>query len=138
MEVLQGEIYWVPIKYVDAQGHEQKKDRPYVIVSKNQINRMGPNVVGVPLTSRIRKACAHRIKVQLQHQIPNPASKHPLMDCVALTDQIRVLDKGRLSSRRWEISPTPRRVAWNWPFLQSSTFADSQRNVIGDIIDARQ
>jgi mRNA-degrading endonuclease toxin of MazEF toxin-antitoxin module len=95
-EILQGEIYWVDVKYIDAKGHEQKKPRPFVIVSRNQINRQQPTVVGVPLTSKMHQAKGVRLKVYLQHQVPNPLCTRQLMDCVALTDHIRVLDKSRL------------------------------------------
>ena len=63
MEVRQGEIYWVKAKDLDIQGSEQKKERPYVIVSKTQINRLGKNVVGVPLTSKLHHGCAHRCPI---------------------------------------------------------------------------
>jgi len=96
MEVRQGEIYWVKAKDLDIQGSEQKKERPYVIVSKTQINRLGKNVVGVPLTSKLRHACAHRIQIPLQHMIPNPTCPRKLQDSVALTDHLRVLDVNRL------------------------------------------
>ncbi len=96
MEVRQGEIYWVKAKDLDIQGSEQKKERPYVIVSKTQINRLGQNVVGVPLTSQLRHACAHRILIGLQHMIPNPTCSRQLKDSVALTDHLRVLDMNRL------------------------------------------
>jgi mRNA-degrading endonuclease toxin of MazEF toxin-antitoxin module len=95
MEYLQGEIYWTTIKYKDGEGHEQKKSRPYVIASRNQLNRSGPTVVGVPLTSQLHQAKGPRIKIPLQHQIPNPAGSRPLVDCVALVDHLRVLDKSR-------------------------------------------
>lgn len=97
MEFKQGEIYWVKINDdTETTGSELKKSRPYIIVSKNQINRLGPRVVGVPFTSSLHLACAHRVLVPLSQMVPNPACSHPLNDSVALTDQIRVLDKSRL------------------------------------------
>ncbi len=96
MDIKQGEIYWVSVKGTDIQGSEQKKDRPYVIVSRNQINRLGPNVVGVPFTSKLHQARAHRVSIPVSHIVQNPACSRKLLDSVALTDQIRVLDKGRL------------------------------------------
>lgn len=95
-EYKQGEIYWVTIKAVETTGSEQKKSRPYIIVSRNQINRLGPHVIGVPFTSSLHLACAHRIKVPLSEMVPNSACSRKLQESVALTDQIRVLDKSRL------------------------------------------
>jgi len=96
LEIKQGEIYWVRAKDLDVQGSEQMKNRPYVIVTRNPINRLGQNVVGVPLTTRLHKACAHRILIQLAHMIQNPACTRQLQTSVALTDHIRVLDLRRL------------------------------------------
>ena len=96
MEFQQGEIYWVIINAAETAGSEQKKNRPYIIVSKNQINRLGPHVIGVPFTSQLRHACAHRVLIPFSQMIPNSASARTLQDSVALTDQIRVLDKSRL------------------------------------------
>lgn len=97
IEVKQGEIYWVYAHDLDIAGSEQEKSRPYLIVSSNQINKLGQNVVGVPLSAQLQKACAHRVKVPEQMMIKNPASNRlPFKDSVALTDHIRVLDKKRL------------------------------------------
>jgi mRNA-degrading endonuclease toxin of MazEF toxin-antitoxin module len=90
-----GEIYWVFAKDLDVAGHEQDKDRPYVIVSRDAINQIGTNVVGVPLSTKLHKANSHRILIQTPHMIPNPACQRPLRDSVALTDHIRVLDPRR-------------------------------------------
>jgi mRNA-degrading endonuclease toxin of MazEF toxin-antitoxin module len=98
MEIRQGEIYWVTIKATETAGSEQKKNRPYVIVSRNQINRLGPNVVGVPFTSKLHHARGHRVLIPVSQMIPNVACARKLSDSVALTDQIRVLDKSRLES----------------------------------------
>lgn len=96
MPINRGEIYWVNAKDLDIQGHEQQKSRPYVIVSRTQVNNLGKNVVGVPLSTQLHKACSHRILIPIQHMVPNPASTRKLQDSVALTDHIRVLDAGRL------------------------------------------
>jgi len=96
VEFKQGEIYWVTIKSNETAGSEQKKNRPYVIVSRNQINRLGPHVIGVPFTSQLRHACADRALIPVSQMVPNTACARKLKDSVALTDQIRVLDKSRL------------------------------------------
>jgi mRNA-degrading endonuclease toxin of MazEF toxin-antitoxin module len=96
MEAKQGEIYWVKVKYIDTKGREQKKDRPYVVVSRNGLNRNGKIVVGVPFTSQAHRACAHRVLIPLSHMVQNPDCPRALKDSVALTDHIRVLDMSRL------------------------------------------
>jgi hypothetical protein len=57
---------------------------------------MGKNVVGVPLSTKLHKACAHRILIPLELMVKNLASTRPLSTSVALTDHIRVLDSSRL------------------------------------------
>lgn len=96
LEIKQGEIYFVDAEDLDVIGSEQQKSRPYVIVSRTLINRLGRNVVGVPLSTKIHKACAHRVLLPRNHMVPNPACRRTLSDSVALTDQIRVLDIQRL------------------------------------------
>lgn len=109
MEVLQGDIYWVRADDLDIEGSEQNKNRPYVIVSRLRINRLGKNVVGVPLSTKLEKACAHRVLIPLQLMVKDPGwpltwpSGNPrtqLASSVALTDHVRVLDIGRLTIPR--------------------------------------
>lgn len=94
--IRQGEIYWVLAKDLDVTGSEQRRDRPYVIVSRDLINVRGLNVVGVPLTSRLHKASSYRIQIPLAHIIRDASCARPMTDSVALTDHIRVLDPTRL------------------------------------------
>lgn len=96
IEVKQGDIYWVNAKDLDIQGSEQQKSRPYLIVSRTAINKLGYNVVGVPLTTKMQKANSYRVKLPIQYMVKNPACNRTLQDSVALTDHIRVLDINRL------------------------------------------
>ena len=96
MAISRGEIYWVNARDLDIKGSEQQKSRPYVIVSRNQVNSLGKNVVGVPFSTKLHKACSHRILIPVQHMVPNPHCGRKLEDSVALTDHIRVLDIDRL------------------------------------------
>lgn len=91
-----GEIFWVFAKDLDIQGSEQKKSRPYVIVSRDAINKLGFNVVGVPLTTKVHKASAYRILIPMTHMIKDVSCSRPMSNSVALTDHIRVLDPSRL------------------------------------------
>ena len=105
MEIKQGEIYWVKARDLDIEGHEQQKNRPYVIVSRTLINRLGKNVVGVPLSTQLHKAQpnSHRIKLYVEHMVKDPTSTRELKDSVALTDHIRVLDVDRLEQPKMAI-----------------------------------
>jgi mRNA-degrading endonuclease toxin of MazEF toxin-antitoxin module len=87
-----GEIYWVFAKDLDIAGSEQQKSRPYVIVSRDAINALGHNVVGVPLSTKVHKANSHRIFIPVNHMIKDLTCVRPMSDSVALTDHIRVLD----------------------------------------------
>lgn len=96
LEIKQGDIYWVDAKDLDIDGSEQQKSRPYLIVSRDLINRLGRNVVGVPLSTKIHKASSHRVLLPVQLMLKNPACTRELKESVALTDHIRVLDIERL------------------------------------------
>lgn len=100
-KVEQGELYWCEPDPLDTVGSEQEKERPWVVVSVNHLHR-GNCVVGVPLSKQTGKAVAHLI------QIPKEElhMEHGLVayDCVALTDQIRSLDKRRFRKKAGRIS----------------------------------
>jgi mRNA-degrading endonuclease toxin of MazEF toxin-antitoxin module len=105
MAILQGEIYWVRARDLDIEGSEQKKNRPYVIVSRSSINALGRNVVGVPLTTTLTAGGGYRVKIPVELMVPNPAwlTTWPdgsvcrqLETSIALVDHIRVLDMRRL------------------------------------------
>jgi mRNA-degrading endonuclease toxin of MazEF toxin-antitoxin module len=99
-EIAQGDIYWVRANDLDIEGHEQQKNRPYVVVSRTRINKLGKNVVGVPLSTVIEKACAHRVLIPIHHMMTEPGSTRELKASVALTDHIRVLDSARFELPR--------------------------------------
>ena len=100
LSVRQGEIYWVFAKDLDIQGSEQQKDRPYVIVSRDAINKLGNNVVGVPLSTKLHKANSYRIKIPLVYMNKDVTCKRPMSESVALVDHIRVLDPSRFEQPR--------------------------------------
>lgn len=108
-DIKQGEIYYVRAKDLDVEGSEQKNDRPYVVVSRDYINRQGHVVIGVPLTSKMHQARGYRLKIQLAHLVQNPACLRQLEDSVVLTDHIRVLDPRRLEQPKMgDVSETAR------------------------------
>ena len=96
-----GDVYWCEPDPEDTVGSEQGKDRLWVIVSLTALHR-GNCVVGVPLTRNTTKAVAHLIKIPASHLTLD--GKTPPYDSVALTDQIRALDKTRLRRRGGSIS----------------------------------
>lgn len=101
MNINQGELYWCEPDPNDTVGSEQEKERPWVIVSIPRLNR-GNCVVGLPLSSHVEKAGAHLIKIP-KNEITMDDGK-PSIDCVALTDQIRALDKTRFGKRAGFVS----------------------------------
>ena len=99
--VKQGEIYWCEPEPLDTVGSEQEKDRPWVIVSVSNLHR-GNCVVGIPLSRQTDKSVAHLIaipKSELRFESGTAA-----YDCVALTDQIRALDKRRFRKKTGTMS----------------------------------
>jgi mRNA-degrading endonuclease toxin of MazEF toxin-antitoxin module len=96
-----GEIYWCEPDPQDTVGSEQEKDRPWVIVSATNLHR-GNCVVGLPLSKHIEKARGHLIGIPKgELKMDGTAASY---DCVALTDQIRALDKTRFRRKAGHIS----------------------------------
>ena len=95
MDIKQGEIYWVEIRPQHAVGSEQHKRRPWVVVSRTELNR-GNTVAAVPHTSKLNKQRPHCIVIPESHMVKDPQCTDKLLASVALTDQIRTLDKSRL------------------------------------------
>lgn len=78
-----GEVYLV--EEHSAQGHEQKKTRPWVLVGANPINSARGTVIAVPLSTQAPEKPPLSIKVYVNNAI-----------VCAVLDQIRALDKKRL------------------------------------------
>jgi len=96
-----GEIFWCEPDPNDTIGSEIEKDRMWVIVSATHLHR-GKCVVGVPLTSNTDKALAHLVKIPKEKLVLDGGK--PPVDSVALTDQIRALDKTRFRRKAGHIS----------------------------------
>jgi mRNA-degrading endonuclease toxin of MazEF toxin-antitoxin module len=99
--VNQGEIYWCEPDPQDLEGSEQKGDRPWVVISIARLNR-GNCVVGLPISRHVEKACAHLVMIPKQEITMEDGT--PSIDRVALTDQIRALDKRRFKPRAGFVS----------------------------------
>ena len=100
--VNQGEIFFCEPNPQDTVGSEQEGDRPWVVVSSPHCHR-GNCVVGLPLSRHVEKAGTHLIKVPLQEITMDGNDAN--IDRVALTDQIRALDKRRFRRKLGQVSP---------------------------------
>lgn len=101
-EIRQGEIWFCEPDPQDTVGSEQEGDRPWVIIPSARCHR-GNCVVALPLSRHTEKAVAHLIQVP-SDEITMDGSD-PNINRVALTDQIRALDKRRLRRKLGRISP---------------------------------
>ena len=81
-----GEIWWVSLD--PTLGSEIRKTRPCVVISVSTLNARRRTVIVVPLSSSPK---------------PNPPLQIPILcegrQCVAVSDQIRVIAKERLRGR---------------------------------------
>ncbi|MBI3697403.1 MAG: type II toxin-antitoxin system PemK/MazF family toxin, partial [Acidobacteria bacterium] len=96
--MMRGDVYDARLDPVE--GSEQKGSRPVVIVSRNAINSSSPIVVVVPCTT-------YRAGRRLypSHVLVRTPDGGLTADSVALSEQVRVLDKNRLLRRRGALSP---------------------------------
>lgn len=83
-EIKRGEVYWVNLN--PTIGSEIQKTRPAVILSNNIQNKVSSRVVVIPITSNSDKIFPFESKINLKNK-----------DAKVLTDQIRTVDKSRLS-----------------------------------------
>lgn len=94
-----GDIFCVDIPKKDIVGSEQYGFRPWLVISADIINTSLPIVVAVPLSSKIQKTNRHhRILIPESEIIHEPGTSKRLSECIALTEQVRVLDAARLGS----------------------------------------
>jgi mRNA-degrading endonuclease toxin of MazEF toxin-antitoxin module len=99
--IKQGEIFFCEPDPADTVGSEQEGDRPWVIVSIPQLRR-GNCVVGLPLSRHTEKAGGPLIQVPSSEITMD--GDDPNIDRVALTDQIRALDKRRFRRKIGHVS----------------------------------
>jgi mRNA interferase MazF len=91
MKIERGDIWWVNLD--PTIGSEIKKQRPCVVLSANEINRIRATPVVIPLSSSPDAAPPIVVPV-------SSAGKNS----VAVVDQIRAVDKRRFVSRAGVIS----------------------------------
>lgn len=80
-----GDVYWINLD--PTQGSEIKKTRPCVIVSADPINRGRKTVIVVPLSTQASVHSPITISVRCMNK-----------EVVAICDQIRAVDKSRLTN----------------------------------------
>ncbi|HAT13526.1 MAG TPA: PemK family transcriptional regulator [Microcoleaceae bacterium UBA11344] len=82
-----------------TQGSEQAGVRPTIIFQNDTISRYTTTVIGIPLTTNLRRA-------SLPSCVLIPGGEGGLtQDSVALCHQLRVLDKTRLRNKIGEVNP---------------------------------
>lgn len=97
----QGDLYFCEPAPKDTVGSEIDGDHVWVIVSLPKFHR-GNCVVGLPLSRHSHKALAHLIAIPAA-EITGIGSNIAI-NRVALTDQIRALDKTRLRRKAGHVS----------------------------------
>jgi mRNA interferase MazF len=93
LEVRRGDIWWVNLD--PAQGFEIRKIRPAVVLTSNGLNRARRTVVVVPLST------GPEPRPPIVVATPSAAA-----DAVAVCDQVRAVDKRRLSRASGQLSLT--------------------------------
>jgi len=93
--VQRGDIFWANLD--PTIGVEIKKARPVVVVSNNVINQRSQLVIVVPLTTNIERLSPSHVLI--------PRGEGGLeQDSKALTEQIRAMDKLRLTGKVGSLS----------------------------------
>jgi|SRR3989344_5935096 len=96
VNIYRGEI-WVVDLHAGV-GWEVAKKRPALVISNNQINRISPLVVIIPISSRIPEILGpERILISKKQT-------GLVKDSVMMINQIRTIDKKRLVSKTGKIS----------------------------------
>jgi len=93
--VQRGDIFWANLD--PTIGVEIKKTRPVIVVSNNMINRHSHLVIVVPVTTNVARLSPSHVFL--------PKGEGGLSeDSKALTEQIRAMDKQRLTGRLGRLS----------------------------------
>lgn len=115
MEVLYGGIYlYEPPRISESEqaailitsGSEQSGERPFIIVSRDIVNKGKPTAVGVPMSTKTQKANSYRILLPVGEILRDFGSNFNFQDSVALCDHVRVLDTDQIRKRVGKLSDT--------------------------------
>jgi len=99
--ILRGDIFYVNLD--PTEGHEEKKNRPCVVISRDSINRSAGVIVVVPLTSKNldRADLKHRVLINEQEKLQEAGTSGCPGDSLALVYQLRAIDpKERISDEK--------------------------------------
>jgi len=94
--VKRGEVWKADLS--PTRGTEQSGVRPVVVVQTDRANPHSPHTIIVPFTTRIRQ------KLLPSHVLVPAGEGGLIQDSVALCEQIRVMDHGRLLNRLGDLS----------------------------------
>jgi mRNA interferase MazF len=94
--VKRGEVWKADLS--PTRGTEQSGVRPVVVVQTDRANPHSPHTIIVPFTTRIRA------KLLPSHALVPAGEGGLTQDSVALCEQVRVVDQGRLLARLGDLS----------------------------------
>lgn len=95
--VFRGEMYYADLNPVI--GSEQGGERPVLIIQNNVGNKYSTTVIVAPITSQTNKA-----KLPTHVEVSLPSHSRRGNHCIALTEQIRTIDKKRLGDKIGHLS----------------------------------
>lgn len=97
-------MFWVYVPQSEIKGSEQFGRRPFIVISREAVNRTLKTVVAVPTSCTIEGQPPYRIVIPVSEITKDLTCASNLKTCVAKTDQVRVLDKTRLGQRIGQLS----------------------------------
>lgn len=89
--IKRGDLFYANLS--GAIGSEQQGNRPVIIVQNDTGNQYSPTTIIVPLTKKINR------KTKLPTHLNLKSSQYIKYDSTVLTEQIRVIDKRRLTRK---------------------------------------
>lgn len=95
MEIKRGEIWYADFGL--GQGSEQSGSRPVLIIQNDTGNQFSPTVIVAALTDRNKRFMPTHLPITKKHGLDK--------DSVILMEQIRTIDKSRLTSRCAAVLP---------------------------------
>jgi len=87
-------------------GSEQAGRRPYIIVSRDIVNKNKPTAVGVPMSTKTQKANSYRILLPVAEIVREIGETYDFQNSVALCDHVRVIDLEQLKRKIGRLSDT--------------------------------
>ena len=91
LKIRRGDIFYADLSPV--KGSEQDGIRPILIIQNNVGNQFSPTIIGIPITSQLKK-------IRLPTHVPIQSNITGLpKESIILVEQIRTLDKIRLKNK---------------------------------------